>query len=345
MRAELKAIEIYLPERVLTNDALAAVYSGWSASKIESKTGIVQRHIAAPDETAGDMAIKAARRLFESGRCEPSDVDFILLCTQSPDYVLPTTACIVQAQLGLPTSVGALDFNLGCSGFVYGLALANAMIESGQAVNVLLLTSDTYSKFIHDDDRSVRTLFGDGAAATIVSGRSNGSSLSSGSEGSIGPFIFGTDGRGAMNLVVRSGGARQARTPETAEVVADADGNRRSLDNLYMNGGEIFSFALQNVPRVVAELLARAKLDLGDVDFFVFHQANAYMMEYLRRRINIPDEKFVVRLCDVGNTVSSTIPIALHQVVANGRIRSGDLLMLVGFGVGYSWSATLVRWS
>ena len=338
MQAAVRAIEYYLPERTETTADLSTEFPDWSVDKIEEKTGIRERHIAAANECSSDLGVAAARKLFDSGACQPSEVDFLLLCTQSPDYYLPTTACLVQDRLGMPTSAGALDFNLGCSGFIYGLGLAQGLISSGQASNVLLLTAETYSKFINTGDRSVRTIFGDAAAATLLTAEDSQSPL-------IGPFVYGTDGSGGPNLIVPTGGTRCPRTAESAAMATDDGGNVRSRDNLFMNGPEIFNFTLDAVPRSVDDVLCKAGLRREDVDLFVFHQANRYMLEHLRKRLKIPPEKFQVSMAHCGNTVSSTIPIALKHAVTGGRIGPGSLSMLVGFGVGYSWGATLLRWS
>jgi len=311
MYAVIKAIEYYLPERILTNEQLALDFPDWSAEKILAKTGISQRHIADVNERASDLAYKAAQKLFASGACNPDDIDFLLLCTQCPDYPLPTTACILQDRLGLPTSCGALDFNLGCSGYIYGLSLAKGLIESGQAKNVLLITAETYSKYINHDDKGTRTIFGDGAAATLVYGVNSDYPL-------IHPVVLGTDGKGVDNLIVRN-------------------------NVLYMNGPEIFTFTLKCVPQVVAKLLDGANKQVADIDLFIFHQANKYMLDHLRKKINIPEEKFYIYMENVGNTVSATIPIALKHALIDGKIKSGNLVMLVGFGVGYSWGGTIVR--
>ncbi|HEX4197791.1 MAG TPA: ketoacyl-ACP synthase III [Caulobacteraceae bacterium] len=332
--ARLKALSSFLPETVLSNETLAALYPGWTPQKIVEKTGVRERRIAAPGETAADLACGAAQRLFAETGLDPAGIDFLLLCTQAPDYILPTTACLLQERLGLRQDCGALDFNLGCSGFVYGLALAKGLIETGAASRVLLLTADTYSRFIHPGDKSVRTLFGDGAAATLVEAVEADHAM-------IGPFVFGTDGRGGPNLIVAAGAARRERDAASAVEMIDESGNVRSLDNLYMNGGAIVSFTLKTVPEAVGKLLAAAGLAMDDIDLFVFHQASAFILERLRRKIGIRPERFVVELESCGNTVSSTIPIALERQVGQP---SGDrTAMLVGFGVGYSWAAACVR--
>ncbi len=337
MKAAIRAIEYYLPEKAVTTEQLSAEFPEWSVQKIDEKTGIQARHIAGEDECSSDLAVAAAQKLFASGVCAARDIDYVLLCTQSPDYFLPTTACLIQDRLGIPTSAGALDFNLGCSGFVYGLGLAQGLIESGQATNVLLLTAETYSKFIHPRDRSVRTIFGDAAAATLVSAVEADGPL-------IGPFVFGTDGRGANNLIVPTGGLRRARTAETAREITDDSGSVRTQDHLFMDGAEIFNFTLKAVPQSVCQLLERSRKTLEEIDLFVFHQANRYMLEHLRRKIKVPQDKFCVAMSHCGNTVSSTIPIALKHAQLEGRLKPGDLTMLVGFGVGYSWAAGLARW-
>lgn len=322
-RAQISAIEYHLPERVVTNDDLAAQLADFPAAKIFAKTGIAERRIAASDECASDLAAQAAEKLFASGVCRRQDIDALLFCSQSPDYLLPSTACLLQDRLQLPTTVAALDFTLGCSGFVYGLGLAKGMIESGQVNNVMLLTAETYSKFINPDDRSVRTLFGDGAAATLIAGKASAEPL-------IGPFVYGTDGRGGDHLIVRDSGARR-------------DGGV-SAGQLCMNGPEIFNFTLEAVPTCVDALLARAGVSLEAVDLFVFHQANAYMLEHLRLKMGLTEEKFFVFLEYCGNTVSSSIPVALKEAVLAGRLRPGMTVMLVGFGVGLSWAAAIVKW-
>jgi 3-oxoacyl-[acyl-carrier-protein] synthase-3 len=337
IRAQIAAIEYYLPETVLTNDDLAQLYPDWPAKLVVEKTGIQSRHIAARDETAADMAVKAAQKLFDRNLCAPQDIDFVLLCTQSPDYFLPTSACLIQDQLHIPKTCGAFDFNLGCSGFVYGLAVSRALVENGLAANVLLLTADTYSKFIHPLDRSVRTLFGDAATATLI--RRVETDVSG--QPLIGPFVFGTDGSGANLLIVPAGGLRRPHSDETAREQTDPKGNTRSSANLYMNGPAILSFSMAAVPALVERLLSESGMDRDSIDAYVFHQANKMMLDALRKRCSIPSERFVVDLEDKGNTVGSTIPIALVDGCRAGTIKPKARVMLVGFGVGLSWAGAL----
>lgn len=329
VRASIAAIEFHLPEAIIGNDLLATLSPNWTAQKILDKTGIAERHTAAASEYSSDLAVAAAEKLFASGVCDKADIDYLLFCTQSPDYLLPTTACLIQERLNLSRAIGAIDFNLGCSGYVYGLGLAQGLIETGQARNVLLLTGDTYTKFLETSDISVRSIFGDGAAATLLRGVDDPRHL-------MGPYVYGTDGRGGPNLILK-----RHRVRLTGESVEEPG----VLDDEYlrMNGPEIFTFALESVPKAVSQLLSKANLQMDEIDLFVFHQANEYMLNRLQSKLQIPAERFVLAMKDCGNTVSSTIPIALKTILSSGRLKPGMTVMLVGFGVGYSWGATVIR--
>lgn len=334
-KAAITAIASHLPDVRLTNAVLASELGAWTAEDILQKTGIGERRIAAPGECASDLGVAAAEKLFALGGCKREDVDYLLFCTQSPDYFLPTTACLVQDRLGLRTSIGAIDFNQGCSGFVYGLSLAKGLIEADLANNVLLITAETYSKYMNRRDRTVRTLFGDAAAATLISAVESERDM-------IGPFVFGTDGRGADNLIVATGAARRPRTSETG-VEVEEKGNWRSQDDLYMNGPEVFNFTLKAVPAAVQQLLARSGRSIDSIDYFVFHQANKFMLDRLRAKLAIDPSRFALDMESCGNTVSSTIPIAIERGWSRGELSENRDVMVVGFGVGYSWAAAMVR--
>lgn len=335
-RAAIIAIRSFSPERRLTNEELVEQFDDGHADQILSHTGIARRGVAAEHECASDLGVAAAKRLFAEGVCSPDEIDFLLFCTQSPDYFTPATACLMQDSLGLRTSCGAADISQGCSGFVYSLAVAKGLIESGTAKTLLLVTGDTYTKFINPRDRTLRTLFGDGAAATVIRGVETDHQL-------IGPFVLGTDGSGAEHLIVKAGGLRRPRSPVTATEYQDDNGNWRADDNLYMNGAELFTFAMRRIPEVVNQLLKRAGLSIDEVDLFIPHQASKFMLDRLRARMKIAPDKFWIDMEHHGNTVSSTIPIALESALRKGRIKAGDRVALVGFGVGFSWGATMIR--
>lgn len=333
--ARIAAIATHLPSRVLSNAELAAAFPDWSADKILDKTGIRQRRIAADDETALDLAACACAALFDQAPQWRNRVDFIILCTQAPDHVLPTSACILQHRLGLSTGIGALDINLGCSGFVYGMSLAAGLIAAGTAATVLLVTADTYSKYIHLGDKSVRTLFGDGAAATIVTSDDVAG-------GSIGPFVFGTDGGGADRLIVPAGGFRLPRSAATAVEREDRSGNVRNDDSLFMDGGAVLNFTLREVPRTFRALLEKAEVTPDDLTAVVLHQANKFMLDALQKKLGLDDARMPRRYEMIGNTVSSTIPFVLEQELAAGHLQAGSRVMVLGFGVGLSWAGALV---
>ncbi len=329
MAAFIKAISYYLPETIVTNEELVADFPEWTVEKIVEKVGVRQRHIAA-NETISDMAVKAAENLFSQNLdIDRNTIDFILICTQSPDYFLPSTACIVQARLGLQKKCGAFDFNLGCSGYEYGLAVAKGFIETGIASNILFITSEAYNKHLHPRDKGNRTIFGDAATATLIS-----------TEGfaEIGDFVLGSDGTGAEKLIVRTGGMAH---PERAnDLVFDDDGNPHSSDYLYMNGGEIFSFTLLTVPKMVKNTLEKHGLTKDDITLYVFHQANKFMLNHLRKKLKIEESKFFINMDNIGNTVSSTVPIALADAKTDGLMKGK--ILIAGFGVGLSWGATVL---
>jgi 3-oxoacyl-[acyl-carrier-protein] synthase III len=321
MGSYIHSIEYYLPEKTVDNNVLSKEFPEWEADKILEKVGIRNRHIVTEKETALDLAFNAADQALKN--FDRVLIDFVLLCTQSPDYYLPTGACILQDMLKLRKDIGALDYNLGCSGYVYGLALAKSLINSHLASNVLLIMAETYSKHIHPSDKSNRSIFGDGAAATLL--------LSSTQE-KIHEFVLGTDGSGKENLIVKNGGMR----------LLDSAKENLVENYLYMNGPEIFNFTLDVVPDLVEKVLLKNNESLDSIDFCIFHQANKFILEYLRKKIKVDPSKFYINMLDTGNTVSATIPIALKVCLETGKIKSGDKVLLVGFGVGYSWGATVV---
>jgi 3-oxoacyl-[acyl-carrier-protein] synthase III len=337
IKAYIAGVTSYLPSCRLTNENLATAFPEWSVDKIYEKTGIRTRYIAGQDESCSTMAINAGKKLFSELNIEACEIDYILLCTQSPDYSLPTTACIVQNELGIPTEAGALDFNLGCSGYVYGLSLAKALIESHQASNVLLITSELYSKYINANDKSVRTLFGDAATATLLKGQPSRVNL-------IHSFKFGTDGKGAHNLIVPHGGTKTPICDESFIEIEDSSGNKRNPSNLYMNGAEILAFTLKTVPKAVQGILQNASLSSSQVDRVIFHQANKFMLDKLRIKTKFSDDQFLTSYEEYGNTVSSSIPLGIEKAVKSGQLKKNNNLLLCGFGVGYSWAGCVVEW-
>lgn len=331
MGARLQAIEYYFPEKKITNQDLSEEFPDYDFSKFEFKIGITSRYIAAVGETALDLAEKACQKLFK--RVDKMQIDYVLYCTQSPEYIMPSTACILQDRLGLKKTVGAFDFNLGCSGYTYGLSMAKAFIESGQANQVLLVTTDTYSKYINKKDRSNRAIFGDAATASLISASD---------ENGIYRFKFGTDGKGYNKLIVKNGGTRFPVNGQAIEHIYGR-GNIYTENNLYMNGPEIFRFTSTVIPPFIEEVLKFNEIKKEDVGQFIFHQANAHMLKVMRERLLLPVHQFYINLREGGNTVSSTIPIALKNYSNQDRKSQKTTIIIAGFGVGLSWSAGLIE--
>jgi 3-oxoacyl-[acyl-carrier-protein] synthase-3 len=324
--ASIGPIAVHLPDRIETNDQLAAEFPRWDLDLIFSKTGIARRHIAEPDECASDLGVKAAEKLFHRYDIDPHSIDFLLLCTQTPDYPLPTTSCMMQQRLGMRTTSGALDFNLGCSGFVYGLALADGLIRTGSIRRALLVTAETYTKYIHRDDRSLRTIFGDGAAATLIE---------AGDRETLSAFEYGTDGSGADTLLVTEGGARPA------DKAHQPRHRQRWKSQLYMDGPALLNFSMAAIPELIGNVLKKAQLDYQDVDLFLLHQATLKMLQQLQERLGLDNARLPIVMENCGNTVSSTIPILIDDLRRQGTLKAGMRNMLVGFGVGWSWAGCM----
>jgi 3-oxoacyl-[acyl-carrier-protein] synthase III len=325
MQAQIRGISYFLPEQIVSNEEMVLQFPDWSVEKIAGKIGVKNRHVTGKDEFVSDLAVKASERLFEEYAVDRGSIDFVLLCTQSPDYFLPATACLVQDRLRIPKTAGAIDFNQGCSGFIYGLALAKGLVESGIAQNVLLITAETYTKHIHASDRGNRTIFGDAAASTLIS--NDGFAT-------IGNFDLGTDGSGAGNLIVKNGAMKNPRQSLGVNSVMD--------DYLFMDGPKIFNFTQERVPVLVRNTLQKNNLSNKDVDWYIFHQANDFMLSHLRRKMGIPEDKFLLFMEHCGNTVSSTIPIVLKESLKIQKFQRRHHVLLAGFGVGYSWGGTVI---
>jgi 3-oxoacyl-[acyl-carrier-protein] synthase-3 len=329
----IAAVEYSLPARAVTNEELAQLHPEWQMEKLGQRTGVLSRRWCDDSETSLDLAEAACRKLFERTGLAADQIDAVLFCTQTPDYVMPPNACLLQHSLGLRHSVAALDFSLACSGYVYGLFLADALIRSGASRNVLLVTAETYSKLSGSDDRSTRTLFGDAGAVTWIAAGKPG----------IRNCQLGTDGGGANCFYVPGGGARRV-----SKITSDSFGQAAvdpSSAQIVMNGTGILDFVKREIPRLVRDLLASAQLSLDDLDLVLFHQASLLALEYLHRTLHIPKEKQFSDLLQLGNTVSASLPILLRDAELAGVLRPGMRVMLVGFGVGLSWGACIVEWT
>ncbi len=332
MGACIKAISYYLPEKILNNEELSLLFPEYTPEEIFRRTGIKERRIAADNEIPSDSAVIATDKFFtEHSNIKKEDIDFLIFTTEMVDRRGPATACVLQNKLGLPTNLGAIDIPMGCSGFVYGLMVANALINSKVAKNILFLTGDAATKVIHPKDHELRMIFGDAMAVTLISEAENSG---------IGSFVVGTDGSGAPNLIVEGCCGAEKPTREWLDKYGDVGGMPYGM--LSMNGAEILTFSLKKVPPLIKELLEKEKLSMEDIDLFIFHQASGFMLEVLRRKMKIPKENFFTNIEYIGNTVAATIPLALYDAMKAGKAKKGDRVLIAGFGIGYSWGATIL---
>lgn len=326
MTPYLHGIAYAVPERVQTNEELVAGVPGWSAEKILLRTGMRARRVTGPGETASDLCVRAAEQLFAERSVDPNSIDCLIFCTQSPDYFIPATACLLQDRLGLPTTCAAFDINQGCSGFVYGLMLCRALIVSGSARRVLLLNGETYSKMLNPRDIPTSCLLADGGAATLVSCEREGAWAE------IGESRLGTNGRGAKNLYMPAGAFRQL------------DATEESPRYIYMNGAEIAAFAVGTITAGIQRLLDVVGRDWPEIDWFLFHQANPGFVKRVATALKLPLDKVPIDLDEFGNTGGSTIPILMRRMYERDQFRAGQKCVMAGFGTGYSWGMTYAEW-
>jgi len=305
----------FFPQKTRSNHDIVEMHPDYSVEKISKKIGISNRYIAGKDEFASDLGSNAAKNLFIKYNIDRSEIDFLILVTQSPDYLLPATSSIIHANIGLSNKAGNIDVNQGCSGYLYGLSLAKGLLKGGISKNVLLITADTYTKYISNEDKSNKTIFGDAATASLITIKD---------ANNIGEFIFGTDGKGVKDLYVKGGALR----------------NTGLKPEIFMNGPNVFNFTIRVVPELIKNVLDNNNISIDEIDYYIFHQANMFMLNHLRKKINIPKNKFIIDMESSGNTVSSTIPIVLENSEINF---SGKTILLAGFGVGLSWSAVVIR--
>lgn len=330
MGSKIHNLEYYLPTKVVTNDDLAIELEGFKIDKA-LRIGIKQRHIAAEDQTSVDLAYEAGKKIL--AKFDKDKIDYLIFVTETGDYRLPNSANILHDRLGLRSNAGAIDIVQGCTGVPYALNFAKGLIATRTAKNVLILFADAYSKIINSKDKVLRTIFGDAGSGLIVS---------KSEKEHIHEFVFGTDGSGKDNLIIRNGGLRHIYDGNAEEIVYGS-GNVYTHNDLYMNGPGVFNFTNSIVPDLVDDILNKNKVVREDIDMFIFHQANKSMLEDLRIKSNIPEEKFYCDISDIGNTVSSSIIIALKRCMENGLIHTNDKVLLAGFGVGLSWAGTIIE--
>lgn len=337
LSSSITSISYALPENKLTHEELRERFGKDVADKVAKISGILERRVADEKTCASDLACSAAKLLFSNGIAKPDDFDLLIFATQTPDYVMPSSACLIQDRLGLKKSCAAFDLNLGCSQFVYALASACAWVDSGMAKKALVLTGDTSTRLIHPKDRSAVSIFGDGAAACVVENCESKKSFLD--------FSFGTDGSGADDLITPALGMRNIFSESDFSEYADAEGNVRTPRNIKINGFKIFVFAYQTVPESIREILKKNSLTIEDIDLFIFHQAGEKIIKSSCSRLKIPDKKVYYKMHDIGNCGGSSVPIALADAVISGRLKPGMKILISSFGVGLSWNCCIMNWT
>ena len=330
----IKSIEYYLPDNIVTNDDLQKENPDWNLEKVVEKSGVYQRHIAGKNETAYDLSVKVCDKLFQSN--DKNDIDGIIYCTQSPDYIMPSNSFLLHNYLNLKDKVFAFDFNHACTGYIYGLAMADAFFKAGMAKEILVVNADTYSKYINRKDRSTRVLFGDGAATTIVK--------ESNKKKGIIDIELGSFGSGYNKFWIPAGGLRSPKSDSTSVEIEDDRGNKRTQNDIEMDGFGVWSFINSVVPKQVDRLLKRNNVTKADIDQYIFHQASLMTLESIMRLMKLNKEQVFINIQNIGNTVSASIPIAIRDAIDQGGIDNGSTLIISGFGVGLSYGAILMEY-
>ena len=330
----IKSIEYYLPETIITNEDLQKENPSWNLEKVVEKSGVYQRHIAGENETAFDLSVKACDKLFQTN--DKSEIDGIIYCTQSPDYIMPPNSFLLHKYLCLKDGVIAFDFNHACTGYIYGLAMANAFVKAGMAKQILLVTADTYSKYINNKDRSTRVLFGDGAAVTIIE--------ESNERKGIIDIELRSSGSGYNKFWIPAGGLRLPKSDSTSVVIKDDRGNKRTQNDIEMDGFGVWSFINSVAPKQVNRLLEKNNIDKTDVNQFIFHQASKMTLESIMRLMKLNKEQVFINIRNIGNTVSASIPIAIKDAIDQDKIDIDSTVILSGFGVGLSYGSILMEY-
>lgn len=320
----IEKISFYLPDKIEYNEQLDIQNPSWNVHEVAKKTGILQRHLTQENQTAVDIAYEAGKKLMKDYKLSNESIEALILVTQSPDYALPSSSCILQERLKLNNNILAFDISLGCSGFVNALSIVLSLISSKTISNCILICAETYSKYINPCDRTNKLIFSDASSACFIERNKK-------SETKIHPFTFGCDGSGANNLIVENSGVRKSLKND-------------SKKELYMNGPAILLFTLTAVPKLVLDTLKKLNLKISEIDLFIFHQASALVLNQLAKKLNISEKKFFSNLSLRGNTVSSSIPIALKDALDKKLIKRKSKVLIAGFGVGYSLGATVIEW-
>lgn len=332
-QAYLNYVNYLLAPIEISNTDLCKQFPKYTEQKIFDSSGVSRRYKIVPDTLSSDFGAACGEAFFKKFPIKKEEIDFLIFCTEGPDYLTPSTSCIVQHKLGLNTSIGTYDLTFGCSGYTYGLSLAKALVESGMAQNVLFICADIPTCVLPHNAPALHFLFSDAASANLISNNPIGSKINN--------FSFGTDGSGERVMMLKNSSFNE---PKDKEWFQDPQNKGLKLGRMEMAGEAVFNFVLKSVPLLIKDILQKNQIKFEEVDLFIFHQASGIILKSLKRKLNIPDEKFISNLSEVGNTMSASIPVAFYEAEREGRIKPGMRILIAGFGVGYSWSGTILHY-
>lgn len=335
MASNIKYISEFFPKVEYTNDDFFKEFPQLEKQKKSlEKIGVEKRHIISKSETSLDLAINAAKKLLEEHPIKPNDIDFIIFCSLEFDYALPSTAAVFQDKLGLSKNIGAIDLVSSCTGFIHSLSVAKGLMETNEHKNILMLFPSSLTKEFHQKDYNSKFIFGDGATAVLLDNKK---------ENSIGQFVFGTDGSRKDYIIIKDGRGRNPINKSSYTENINEYGNVSCNANFYMNGTGVFLFGIKTIPKLIEEILFKNDKTIDEIDYFVLHQANEFLLDSIRKKANIPKEKFIIHLKDTGNTVASTIPLALNSLMKKDKNLSGKSVLIAAFGTGLTWGGTIVK--
>lgn len=337
MKTTITGMHYCVPQQRLTHEELVERFGGRHMDAVFKMSGIRERRVVAEGQTAADLAYWAARRLFDDRDTDPATIDLLIFASQTGDYQVPATACVLHERLGLAQGCAAFDLGLGCSSYPYSLSVAHSMLVAGLAKRALVLTAEALTPQIHPLDRSLVPLFGDGAAATLLE-------PTTGDGGFLG-FTLGTDGAGHRSIIIPASGARIPRSEATKAEITDDSGIVRTQEHLHMDGPAVFFFSVQHVPKMILQALDRCQITLDDLDLVLLHQANRTMVDQIYRVLKVPPEKRFYFIEEIGNTSGASVAILLAEAWRQGVVRPGMRILLAAFGNGLSWGVTVIEWS
>ena len=333
----ISAISACVPKKVINNYEYTQYFPKEDVKKVVDKIGVYERRFVDEKTCSSDLCYAAAEKLFDDNKIDRAEIDLLVFVSQTPDYRMPATSILLQSRLKLPSSTIAFDVNLGCSGFLYGLSIIYSFMQNNGLKKALLLNGETRSKVYSPKDRTAAFIFGDaGVAALIEYDEKFGDSH----------FSLNSDGSRGDSIMIPGGGYRNMSSIETLkERVVDEHGNIRSDEQGYMKGSDVFNFVIREIPKDIKRLFTTVDVDIKSMDYYIFHQANSFINTYIAKKMKLDTDKIPSTIEKYGNTSGASIPIALDEAVKQGRIKEGNIVVMVGFGAGLTWASTVMKYT